>query len=232
MLSEVTRRLNRLELEIFEAEGGPLTQAPQKPKRGRKPRLEKTELFERRDHLVQWLERNWPYLSVALRTARNSQQAIAAISHTKKTNPGIFHTPFYQAPEKYEKELWRFLKRSRFRGNPRNLAAALAALPELSCKTALDSCSKHPSKVSLAVEAYWDYLRRRFTDRWKELRLATTTDQVKAILKKSPTHDPAYLRLKEHPENVLEWFNLGKPPESLPVRSDSKICPESWRNSR
>jgi hypothetical protein len=41
---------------------------------------------------------------------------------------------------------------------------------------------------------------------------------MKVALKKSRTHDPTYLRLKENPEKALEWLNAGKPPMAAPNR--------------
>ncbi|MGA3373490.1 MAG: hypothetical protein ABSC48_17200 [Terracidiphilus sp.] len=57
-----------------------------------------------------------------------------------------------------------------------------------------------------------------FPDRWRELQKAKTEEQVKAVLKKSRTHDPTYLWLKENPGKALEWLNAGKPPKAAPSR--------------
>ena len=195
---------------------------PVKHGKGQPSKLHKEELLKRRDGLVHWLEQNWPYLSVALRKARNSQDALAAIKAAQTRNPHVLPVPFYQSPERHEEALWGFLQSDRFHENPRSLAAALSGLPELSCKRAFDICSAHPSKLPLTVEAYWDYLRRNFPDRWRELRAAKTLEQVRAVLKKSRTQDTLYLRLKkhskDHPEEVFEWFNAGNPSMRLQDR--------------
>jgi hypothetical protein len=178
-------------------------------------------LLKRRDHLANWMERNWPYLSVALRKAKNSHEAITAII-TAATGKYIGpQSPFYRDPEKHEEALWQFLMSGRFHGNPRNLAGAMAGLPELSWKRSFDICSVQPCKIHVAIEAYWDYVRRHFPDRLRELQIAKTEEQVKAVLKKSRTHDPVYLCLKENPEKVLEWLKAGDPSKVFPVHRRS-----------
>jgi len=210
-LAEIKERLEKLEAEVFATGVEVLPSPVVKRKKGRRPLLEQKILLERRDNLTNWIERNWPYLSVALRKTRSSPDAIAAIIAAKKRMPGLFQPPFYKDPDKYATALCQFLKSGRFNGNPRNLAGAMAGLPELSWKRSLDVCSTHPCKHPLATEAYWDYMRRYFPDRWQELRQTTTEEQALAVLAKSRTHDPAFNYLKEQSGNILKWFNAGDP---------------------
>jgi hypothetical protein len=211
MLAEMNKRIERLEAEVFGAGADVLGTLPVKHGKGRRPLLELHELLQRRDHLTNWLERNWPYLSVALRKAGNAQEAASAIKEAKRRMQGVFYAPFYSYTEKHAESLWQFLQSGRFHGNPRNLAGAMAGLPELSWKRSFDICASHPCKSPLALEACWDHMRRNFPDRWRELRDAKTPEQVTAVLKKSRTQDPTYLHLKEHPAEALEWLKLGNP---------------------
>jgi hypothetical protein len=212
-LSDFSERIERLEAEVFGTGADVFAPTPVKRGKGRRPKLEPEELLQRRDRLTAWVEQNWPYLSVALSKAKNSPQAIAAITAAKRRMPGVFQAPFYNDPEKHEAALWHFLNSGRFHGNPRNLAGAMAGLPELSWKRSFDICSNHPCTLPLAPEACRDYMRRNFPDRWRELREVTTPEQVKAILAKSRTQDPTYIHLKEHPETALDWFKAGNPSE-------------------
>lgn len=211
MLAEMNKRIERLEAQAFWAGTDDLGMSQEKQTRGRRSLLEQKVLLDRRDHLTTWIERNWPYLSVALRKAKNAQDAAAAIKEAKRRMQGVFYAPFYTYTEKHTETLWQFLQSSRFHGNPRNLAGAMAGIPELSWKRSFDICSSHPCKTPLALEAIWDHLRRNFPDRWQELREAMTPDQVKAVLRKSRTQDPTYLLLKEHPAEALEWLKRGNP---------------------
>jgi hypothetical protein len=76
MLSAINKRIEKLEAEVFWAGPSILEPPTVKHGRGRRPLLETQELLQRRDHLTYWLEQNWPYLSVALRKARNSQESV------------------------------------------------------------------------------------------------------------------------------------------------------------
>jgi hypothetical protein len=86
---------------------------------------------------------------------------------------GVFLPPFYENPERFTDEPWVFLRSKRFGGNPRNLAGAMAGLPELSWK------------------------------RFKELQRATSPQEAKAILAKTSTDDLTYCHMKEHPDELL-----------------------------
>lgn len=210
-LAEICERLARLEAEVL----GPRTlnlQPPQaKRAKGRPPRIDPREVLERRSRLIVWLEQNWPFLSVRLTDAKNSAHAAAAIIAAKKRIPGVFQPPFYKEPEKCKDALWQFLQSGRFHGNPRNLAGALAGLPEVSWKRSFDICSNHPCKQAPVLEAYRDYIKRNFPDRFRELCTAKTTEEVESILAKSRTTDPAYLHLKKNPDKALEWLAAGDP---------------------
>jgi hypothetical protein len=61
------------------------------------------------------------------------------------------------------------------------------------------------------LQAYWDYMRRNFSDRLRELEEARTPLDVKIILARSRTNDPLYLHLKDNPGKVKEWLDEGKP---------------------
>jgi hypothetical protein len=210
MLIELRERVAWLEGEVFSITSHQFFPAP--PKRmGRRPKIETQVLLNRRNRLTTWLEQNWPNLSIALRRARNSSQALAGLIAAKEGVPGALQPPFYHQLERHEAALWQFLRSGRYHGNPRNLAAAMAGLPELSWKRSFDICSKHPHKGGLALQAYWDYMRRNFPDRLRELAEVRTPEQVKMILARSRTNDPIYLHLKEHPDEALEWLKAGKP---------------------
>lgn len=93
----------------------------------------------------------------------------------------------------------------------------MAGLPELSWKRSLDICSNHPYKTGYMLPVYRDYMKRRFSDRLRELDEARTELDVKIVLARSRTDDPVYIHLKENPDKVKEWLEAGKPkgPSSL-----------------
>jgi len=204
-LSELRKRIEKLERQVFPYGPERLDSVMQRSGKGRKPKLETKHLLQRRESLTTWIEQNWPRISVAMRKAESSSNpaiAITAMVAAKEEGiPGVFQPPFYDAPEEYEAALGEFLKSGRFHGNPRNLAAAMAGLPELSWKRSFDICIKHPYKGGVALEAYRDYMKRKFPDRFRELIEAQTITDVKIVLDRSRSIDPVYLHFKEPLKN-------------------------------
>ncbi len=215
LVSELRERVELLEREVYPHRSGELSPSQPRPPKGRRPKLHSGVLLERRVRLTAWLEQNWPRLSVVLRIAERSgstSEAIATLAATDKekfTSP--YHSAFYEKPEQFEAELRAFLKSGRFCGNPRNLAGAMAGLPELSWKRSFDICAEHPYKTDYKIPAYWDHMRRKFPERLRELEEAETTLNVEIVLARSRTEDPVYLHLRDNPEKVKEWLEAGKP---------------------
>lgn len=225
MIEELISRVEKLEKvqsEVAEKNESTVLSLGQRqlnegPKRrGRIPKIETPELLNRRKSLTTWLEQNWPYLSVALRKAKTAHEAAIAMTAAKEMIGGVFQPPFYDNPEKYQLCLWEFLQSGRFYSNPRNLAGAMAGVPELSWKRSFDICAKHSYKGGLALQAYWDYMRRNFPDRLRELSEVRTPELVRLVLARSRTKDPVYLHLKANPDKAVQWLEAGKPSASYP----------------
>lgn len=215
-LAELTKRVKALERKVALLEGeirgtGPfLSPFPEEHAQeatiGRKPKLATEEVVRRRDILAPWIELNWPELSKELLSPRNPKFAAYAFVKAKNQRVVVMGiVPFHSNPERFNAELWAFLNSKRFAGNPRNLAGAMAGLPELSWKRSLDIAQKHPIKTPLLPPVWRDHLRRRFPDRFMELRTARTVEDVKAILKRSKSDDVTYRHMREYPEEVLKW---------------------------
>jgi hypothetical protein len=221
-LSELRKRVELLEKEVYPFGKGEPFPPPKKARLGRAPKLEPAEVLRRRENLTTWLEQNWPRLAAALRWAeqsKNPSRAIAALIEAKRDGiPGVFQPPFYDEPEEFVEALGKFLESGRFHGNPRTLAAAMAGLPEQGWKRSFDICSAQPYKTGYALQVYRDYMRRNFPDRLRELDKAGTEEEIKMVLTRSRSHDPVYLHLKENPGKVKEWLEAGKPIE-LKLRS-------------
>jgi hypothetical protein len=214
-LSDLRARVAKLEMKVFTVNSDNIASQPRKPNKGRKPRLPKVTLLNRRDNLTAWLEKNWPRLSVAMRRAEKSgktPEAIAAlVAIEKNTSYSPYQTKFYESPTEFEMALASFLKSGRFHGNPKNLAAAMAGLPELSWKRSFDICIAHTSNTGVALPAYRDYVRRKFPDRFRELEKAKTESDVRIALARSRSSDPVFQRLKANPDKVKEWLEAGRP---------------------
>jgi hypothetical protein len=180
-------------------------QEQSEPTMGRKPKLTPKELTDRRDRLSWWIESHWPVLSRKLKNPKNDKFAAYAFVKAKQQLGGVLLPPFYDDPERFTDELWKFLRSKRFGGNPRNLAGAMAGLPELSWKRSLDLAQQNPMTIPLHTHAWRDHLLRRFPLRLKEIQNASSPEDVKAILARTPSSDITYRYLKKHPEEVLRW---------------------------
>lgn len=208
-LRERVRLLESGELRAGLFTGFPMSQQRKPGTMGRPPKLASEEVIQRRNHLSHWIENCWPILFLALRKAKSATEALDAIESAKRQHQEVMPVRFYNGPEHYAESLWSFLKSGRFHGSPRNLAGAMAGLPELSWKRSLDISQKHALNRPLEPPAWRDHLMRHFPKRFRELRKATSAVQIKAILSKSHSSDKTYRHLKKHPHEVLKWV-LGR----------------------
>lgn len=204
-LRERVRLLESEEVRVGLFTGFPLSRQRNPGTMGRPPKLAREEVIQRRNGLSHWIENCWPVLIIGLRKAKSATGALDAIESAKRQYQEVMSVRFYNAPEHYSESLWSFLKSGRFHGNPRNLAGAMAGLPELSWKRSLDISQKHALNTPLEPPAWRDHLMRHFPKRFRELRKATSNVQVKAILSKSHSPDTTYRYLKKHPDEVLKW---------------------------
>lgn len=213
-LQNALQRIERLERMVAEngleephAFGG-----PEKRGKGRPSGVEEEELRQSAMSLVLWLEDNWPEISLGLRKAQN-EQAVAEVLRTHRRIPSAFERPLYKEPERFAGDCWKFIKGKKYRGNPRNLAAAMAGLPEISGRTSFNRCATwinqkgHP----VSYRAYRDYLQRKFNERFLLLLKATSTEEVAKILHGSRSKDRVIRYLRENPHKVLYWLECGKP---------------------
>ena len=135
-----------------------------------------------------------------------------AITEAKGQGGHPFQPQFYKTPDRFADQLWEFLKSKRYRDNPRNLAAAMAGLPELSWKRSFDKCSPQAvPEVGMQVRAYREYVRRKFPDRFAALLKAQSTEEIEAILKGSRSRDRILNHLRDNPSKVQNWLEAGKP---------------------
>lgn len=118
---------------------------------------------------------------------------------------------FPQDPHLCADAIWKFVTSGRFHGNLRNLANAMAGVPEMSWRRSFDLCTANPPKPPIPIHfrAYRDFLDRNFPERLCELESAQTPDDVAKILRKSRSKDPTYLALRAEPAKVLGWLREG-----------------------
>jgi len=214
-LSELAKRVTELEQEVFEKNQFRLPEAP-KPKPGPKRKLQKEEVLQRRDALIHWLEENWPELRIAIRKARKPEHLAPALRGAKGIGTHPFQPPFYREWEAYLPILWEFLESGRYHNNPRNIANAMAGIPELSWKRSFDICVSSPSTVEIQKRAVIDYLFRKVPYRLKAIHKAQgNVDEIRRILSRR-TKDRQLQFLATQAEHVTEYLNSGKPQNRNP----------------
>jgi hypothetical protein len=217
-LAEIESRLAVLEKgdadedesDVSALDGLSMIPALESGKRRRKSKLPLKELTSRRNRIIQLLEPRCPEIIERLRDARNETEAANAVQLAVADSP--IKPGFLQYPQQCAGQLWSFIKSGRFHGNLRNLANAMAGVPEMSWKRSFDVCIANPPNppIPMHYRAYRDFLSRNFPERLRELDSAQTPEEVTKILAKSRSKDPHYLALRAEPERVLDWLRDGR----------------------
>jgi len=207
-LDELEKRVAALEQELSERQFR--LPEPPKGKPGPKPKLRKEDVLQRRDALILWFENNWPELRLAIRKAEKAEHLIPALRKMEGLSNSRSEPPFYTEWQKYWPVLWEFLQSGRYYNNPRNLANAMAAIPEMSWKRSFDICSSNPSHLEIQHRAVLDYLQRKVPERLKAIRGADEDPQLIREILRRRTKDRQLLILADQADYVLQYLEEGK----------------------
>ena len=172
-------------LELGEPIFGLLEKTPMKP--GPRPKISDEDLWRYRDEIIESLELYWPELGPKLLSARGEEDIAAAL--LPYAGPETGRGVLAQRLIKYASALLSFLKSSRFHRKPpkqavvdalnrpsndkrqmrgaaklptRQIANAMAGVPELGWRTSLDRCSKVPSNLFIGKRTE-DHYRALFS---------------------------------------------------------------------
>jgi hypothetical protein len=143
-------------------------------KRGRKPKLDPELLIRRRDTLIWFLEDHWPQVESRLVKAKRDDDFREALRPVLTISSEIAGTLDFRGLARLYKEnrlrkipsrqmLKAFALKNKsvpsiFNNLPsRNLANALAGVPNISCRTSLEECAKTPSQRRPAVKMWMHY---------------------------------------------------------------------------
>jgi len=183
----------------------PMKQAPPPKKRGRRPRIAPEELARRRDYLVEFIEIRWPDLVTVMKRRTALEQLLKTI---KLACPGAESTEGYIKMTEHVGDLWEFLKSGRYKSEPRQIAYALAGVPEMTWRSSLDYCTKNPSQLHIRPEAFLDHVRRRNPKCHRDLLANGVTDQNRKLLSRCCIECH---RLATIPECIQRVLQDGKP---------------------
>ena len=183
--SEIRGKVHLLEARIalLEAESPFHASEPDQPSRGKAPKISDLELFHTRDAYILGLEQVWPKIAKKVTSARTKDQLATLLKEFADKIPmrDQLRERFVGATD----ELFTFLSDTRYKKRPsdravrlalnwnekndspsaaaklptRQIANAIAGVPELKWRSSLDRCGANPSRlrVGLATE---DYYRR------------------------------------------------------------------------
>jgi hypothetical protein len=183
---EVLTRLTNLELRVDALDRGGFMPEPSSTKRrGPKPRISDDELFEFRDGLALWLEEIWPDLVKPLLSRTGNPEAVQYLrTALRLDDPAGFQVrPFQIRLVENMPILFEFVASKYFKRRPsrthvarlhpwrpdpkcydaaaqfptRQIANAMAGVPELSWRRSLDRCVQEPCPwpVRLKTENYF-----------------------------------------------------------------------------
>src|SRR5260370_36983291 len=115
-------------------------------KRGRRPRIPPDERARRRDDLVHFIELRWPDLVTHLKRRKSMESLLQAL---KNASPGAESNGPYLHLTEHIGALWEFLQSGRYKGEPRQIAYAMAGGPEKTLGSLFESCTKKTSPVHI-----------------------------------------------------------------------------------
>jgi hypothetical protein len=173
-------------------------------KRGRPPLVPRDQLAWRRDELINFIEVRWPDLLRHMKRPKSIDDLLEAI---KNASPGAqTNWPYLHLKENVGK-LWKFLSSDRYTGEPRQIAYAMAGVPDMEWRSSLNACTKCPSRLPIALPAFKDHIHRHNR---ALLRSLVATGPTEANLRRLAKHCGECRRLAAEPKLVCEALEQGE----------------------
>jgi hypothetical protein len=188
-----------------EGDGGPIDPPPVTARRGRTPLIPRVQLERQRDDLINFIEPRWPDLVRHMRTRKGLEPLLQTL---KNVSPGAETIwPYLHLTENIG-ALWEFLQSGRYKGEPRQIAYAMAGVPEMTWRSSLDACTKHPSRLHINLPAFKDHIRRHNPELLRSLVVDGATE---GNLRQLAKHCAECRRVAARPELVLRALVEGEP---------------------
>lgn len=175
-------------------------------KRGRRPRIPLEDFARRRDFMIMFIEARWPSLVDAFDKRESRESILLALA---EASPGGEDTWPYRNLTNHIAQLWEFLNSGRYRGEPRNIAYAMAGLPELKWRSSLDWGMKNPSPLHIAPAAFADHIRRHNPACWSVLASHGVTQDTLKLLRKCCAECKRLATKPERVQKALGYRRLG-----------------------
>ena len=177
-------------------------------KRGPKPQVSDAVLVMRRHKLIWFLEEYWPELSRVL-TKRTNETAIRTklqVFTGSRFGPHVSHAQYLIDRLSF---VVSFIRSRDYAGDPRQIANAMAGVPENAWSTSLKRCRAIPCEKEIGLRALRDYLRRNFPGVHAKLLNARDAESVTRAMANTRTTDREFLWLRDNPDEVLRVMEQG-----------------------
>jgi hypothetical protein len=174
-------------------------------RRGPKPKTDEW-LFRKRDELVCYLEMNWPDIELYCYPTLDADRLKTVLQCLARQVPALDHlVQNFSALE-------RFLRTDRFRGDPVQMANAMAGVPYVSFWRSLKLCQSCECCIGPGMKAVKSYVRRKHPRLYANLEL-NPTDLLHFIrsMRNYATREPQLVVYKQSPRQLLEAWNAAKP---------------------
>lgn len=198
-LSQETHKL------LDNANRNPAESEPVASKRGRRPLIPPARFERQRDDLINFIEPRWPDLLRHMRKPKSLESLLLAL---KKASPGAETTWQYLHLTENIGALVEFLESGRYKGEPRQIAYAMAGVPDMTWRSSLDACTKRPSRLLINAPAFKDHIRRH---NGKLLRSLITDGPTEQNLRQLAKHCDECRRLGSNPQLIVKTLKEGKP---------------------
>jgi len=181
--------------------------SPVRARLGRRPLLALEDFTSRRAKLINFIEPQWPDL-VAIVVRPSSM--VGLLAGLEKVSGGSKQSWACRHVKEHLVDLWEFLNSGRFRGEPRDVANALAGVPEMKWRTSLERGRKDPSNQQLAPSALAEHIKFRDASLLQRLLSDGPTGDNLRLLSRCCSDCKAF---SAKPETLLRVLHQGFPSE-------------------
>jgi hypothetical protein len=186
-----------------------------KPKRGPAPKHSEG-LYQRRDELAGLLETYWPEIEPTCYPKVNPKELRTILRKIEEFQGGSVRDIFTLLLQNFP-TLIAFLESDRFRGNPLQIANAMAGVPQIGWWRSLKLCQKkRDTYMGIGQRAVKAYVRRKHRRLYNNLELKPD-DPIHFMLcmRNSRTREKNMLVYKKYPHQLLAAWESAKPLKEL-----------------
>ena len=159
-----------------------------------------------RDDVVHFIELRWPDLVDGINQPASIEGFFATI---RRACPGAESTDGYIQLTEHIGKLWEFLESNRYKGDPRQIAYALAGVPEMAWRSSFTLYAETPHAAHITLSAFVDRIRRNSPKCLSALLSDGPTKENRKLLRSCcPRIPPIGYKTREDAESLGSWEAL------------------------